>query len=151
MKSTRKSQKPKTEPASAGADAPEKGSARARKEVFDLADADSIHDLMAMNGPRVTKWALECVQKVARGRASLFEQKIALMMIQKCTPSTGRKGEEETDPLPEGATKEEMRAINQILQDHKETHDGATPKPGHAPPRVGPETASYQVKRGAEE
>lgn len=118
MKSRRKPAKPKK---GASADAPaSEGKVKApRKEAFELAEAGTIHELMEMNGPRVAMWALKCVQKAARGRASLFEQKIALMMIQKSTPSTGRKGEEDADPLPEGTTKEEIHILTRLIEEEK--------------------------------
>ncbi len=117
---------------SADAPASDGGDARARKEAFDLADADTIHDLMALNGPKVAKWALQCVQKAARGRASLFQQKVALMMIQKSTPSTGRKGDDEPDDLPEGTTKEEMIALNRLIAEHQAQHTQGNEVGAHA-------------------
>lgn len=121
---------------SADAPASDGGGARARKEVFDLALADNIHDLMTVNGPKVATWAFQCVQKAARGRASLFEQKVALMMIQKATPSTGRKGEELPDDLPEGTTKEEMIALDRLIAEHKakNTDEAGTRTRAHTPP-----------------
>lgn len=145
MKTRRKPTKPK-KGSSADAPASEDKGARARKEVFDLADAEGIHDLMDQNGPRVAKWALQCVQKAARGRASLFEQKIALMMIQKCTPSTGRKGEEDGQELPEGTTKEELKALNALIDAQREKHSGLAPADGSAHARITREDAAYQVR-----
>jgi hypothetical protein len=126
--------KPKTGK-SAAAPAADGGEARARKEVFDLAEADTIHDLMTLNGPKVAKWAFQCVQKAARGRASLFEQKIALLMIQKTTPSTGRKGDDVPEDLPEGTTKAEMIALNRLIAEAqvKKDEDIGTRERAHTP------------------
>jgi hypothetical protein len=136
--------------ASADAPASEGEGARARKEAFDLADADTIHDLMELNGPRVARWALQCVQKVARGRASLFEQKVALMMIQKSTPSTGRKGEEIPSDLPEGTTKEEMIALNTLIAEAqaKRNEDTGTRARAHTPTVERQEVASKLLDVG---
>ncbi len=153
MKTKRKSQKPKREKKEETiADAPASGDrgARARKEAFDLTEADNIHDLMTINGPKVAKWALQCVQKAARGRASLFEQKIALMMIQKSTPSTGRKGDETPEELPEGASKEEMLAIDALLRERKDLEQGASRTRTRAT-RDGPEASTYQIRGVADE
>jgi hypothetical protein len=144
--------KPKRKPkAGESVDAPassEKG-ARARKEVFELEDAPSVHELMDLNGPRVAKWAFQCVQKAARGRASVFEQKIALLMIQKSTPSTARKGEEDPDTLPEGATKDEIRALNRLIEDEKARITPATqPKEGARPAPTREDTAYRVVESG---
>ncbi len=148
MKSRRKATKPKRGP---DADAPASDggdSARARKrpDPLGLVDADSIHDLMTMNGPKVTRWAFQCVEKVARGRASLLEQKIALMMIQKCTPSTGRKGEEEPDDLPEGTTKAELLALDKLIKQEQEKHGGLAPAHAEEGTRIARDTAAYQVR-----
>lgn len=145
MNSRRKATKPK-KGRSAGADAPGDKVAHARKEVFDLVEADSIHDLMDINGPKVARWALQCVQKVARGRASLLEQKIALMMIQKCTPSTGRKTEEEGDELPEGTTKAELQALNALIDEHKQKTSGLSPAGEGAKTRITRDVSTYQVR-----
>jgi hypothetical protein len=132
MKKRKTKAKPKTGE-SADAPASDGKGARARKEVFDLAEADTIHDLMSINGPKVAKWAFQCVQKAARGRASLFEQKIALLMIQKTTPSTGRKGEEEPEALPEGTTKAEVVALNMLIAQHQAQQSQGLEKTGVTP------------------
>jgi len=145
MNTQRKTRKPKRG-RSADAPASEDKGARARKEVFDLAEAEGIHDLMDLNGPRVAKWALQCVQKAARGRASLFEQKIALMMIQKCTPSTGRKTEEEGSDLPEGTTKAEFQALNALIDEHQQKNSGLSPAGVGAKTRITRDVSAYQVR-----
>ena len=119
MPTRKKNPKPKKDAAPTGAEG--------AKEAIDLADADDIHGLMSLNAPRVARWALSCVNRAARGRASLFQQKVALLMIQKCTPSTGRK-EDEGDEIPEGATKAELLTLNRLIADAQKqgiTHETA--------------------------
>jgi len=145
MKTKRKPTKPKRG-SSPDAPASDDKGAQPRKEAFALAEADGIHDLMDLNGPRVAKWALQCVQKAARGRASLFEQKIALLMIQKCTPSTGRKTEDGDETLPEGTTKEELRAIDHLIEEQRKSITGPAAQPAGARARVDRESSTYQVR-----
>lgn len=120
--------------------------AKVVKQVFDLEDGTDTHELMALNGPKVAKWAFQCVQKAARGRATPFEQKIALLMIQKSTPSTGRKGADGEDDTPDGITKEEFRALNLIIEEEKKGLGARAPAPTAREALVVRETTSYSIK-----
>lgn len=145
MNSRKKSQKTKRKKS---ADAPASDGEQpraARKEVFDLADGSNIHDLMESNSPRVAKWAFQCVQKAARGRASLFEQKVALLMIQKSTPSTARKGDEAPEDLPEGVTKEELKALDRLIEDTRVTLGVTPPSPEGQRTRESRQDTNYKV------
>jgi hypothetical protein len=137
MKSRKKSKKPKQDAAPTGAEG-------VSKDVLALVDAEDIHALMSINGPKVARWALECVNRAARGRASLFQQKVALLMIQKCTPSTGRK-EEEGDDTPEGATKEEVMLLERMIAEEKNKVSPLAPTPARAHAQRA--DATYQVQQ----
>lgn len=145
MKKTRKPRTPKTkkEETLLGASAPTR---KGKKASFEILDAVTTADMMALNGPRVLRWAFECVQSAALGKANTFEQKIALLLIHKVTPSTGKRKEDEDKDLPEGTTKEEYAILNRLIDEGRGSITSPSPNNGGAGVVVSRDGTEYKVR-----
>lgn len=146
MNKTRKPRTPrktKKEEAIPGASAPAR---RGKSSVFDIIEAATTADMMSLNGPKVLQWALKCVQKAAQGRANPFEQKIALLLIHKVTPSTGKRKDEDEKDVPEGTTKEEYAILNRLIEEGRQDYTPPPADQGGKGRVVARDESSYKVR-----